>query len=70
MARRWLVYQAPRGQLASTVLVITVPLLLLAILGLLSGSVDLGTPERTGLTVIWVVGLAWVWVVRWCATKT
>ena len=37
--------------------------MLLAILGLVSGSMDLGTPELTGLTIIWIVGLTWVWVV-------
>jgi hypothetical protein len=53
----------PKGQFASSVLVITVPLLLLAILGVVGGGMGLGTPELIGLTVIWVVGLTWVWVV-------
>jgi hypothetical protein len=63
MFRRWWAYEPPRGQLASSVLVITVPLLLLAILGLVAGGMGLGTPELAGLMLIWVVGLTWVWVV-------
>jgi len=42
--------------LASTVLVFTVPMLLLAIIGLFSGSLGIGTPELTLLWVIWIVG--------------
>jgi len=49
------------SKLASTVLVFTVPMLLLAIIGLFSGSFGIGTPELTLLWVIWIVGLTWVW---------
>jgi positive regulator of sigma E activity len=40
------------------------PLLLLIMIGLLTGSLDLGTPELTLLMVIWCVGIPWV-IVRW-----
>lgn len=46
---------------ASTVLVVTVPMLLLAVIGLFSGSLALGTVEITLLMVIWAAGLIWVW---------
>jgi len=52
------------SKLASTVLVFTVPLLLLAIMGLFSGSLGIGTVEISLLWVIWMVGLAWVWCPR------
>jgi hypothetical protein len=63
MFRRWLAYQPPKHQFTSSVLVIVVPLLLVAILGLVGGSMDLGTPELYALTLIWFVGLTWIWVV-------
>jgi hypothetical protein len=63
MFRRWLAYEPPKGQFSSSVLVVLVPVLLLAIIGLAGGSMDLGTPELMLLTIIWVVGLTWVWVV-------
>jgi hypothetical protein len=50
-----------RGKVASTVLVFTVPMLLLAIIGALGGSFGIGTPEIVLLWVIWIVGLIWVW---------
>ena len=49
------------GKVTSTVLVLTVPMLLLAIIGLLGGSFAIGTPELGLLWVIWIVGLVWVW---------
>ena len=49
------------GKVTSTVLVLTVPLLLLAIIGLLGGGFGIGTPELGLLLVIWIVGLVWVW---------
>jgi hypothetical protein len=49
------------SKLASTVLVFTVPMLLLAIIGLFGGSFGIGMVELTLLWVIWLVGLAWVW---------
>ncbi len=49
------------SKLALTVLVFTVPVLLLAIIGLFSGSFVMGGVEITLLWVIWLVGLAWVW---------
>lgn len=49
------------SKLASTVLVFVVPWLLLAIVGIFSGSEDVGTPEILLLEVIWAMGLAWVW---------
>ena len=55
------VKKALGSKLASTVLVFTVPMLLLAIIGLFSGSFGIGTVEISLLWVIWVVGLAWVW---------
>ena len=64
MFRRWMAYEPPKGQFASSVLVILAPLAVLALLALVSGgSGSLGTPELVGLTLIWVVGLTWVWVV-------
>jgi hypothetical protein len=48
-------------KLSSTVLVFTVPVLLLAIIGAVAGSFGIGTVELSLLVVIWVVGLAWVW---------
>jgi hypothetical protein len=48
------------SQLASTVMVILVLHLLLAVIGLLTGSNSVGTPELVLLTVVWVVGLLWV----------
>ena len=54
--------ERPRGRFASSVLVITVPILLMALLALLTGgSGDLGTPELSLLALIWVIGLLWVW---------
>jgi hypothetical protein len=50
-----------RSKVASTVLVFTVPMLLLAIIGALGGSFGIGTPEIVLLWVIWIVGLIWVW---------
>ncbi len=49
------------SRLASTVLVFTVPLLLMAILGLFSGSFGIGMVEIGLLWVIWAIGLIWVW---------
>jgi hypothetical protein len=49
------------SKVVSTVLVFTVPQLLLAIIGVFTGSFDLGTPEILMLEVCWVVGLVWVW---------
>ena len=46
------------SKLASTVLVFTVPVLLLVIIGLLSGSLAFGVVEITLLWAIWLVGLA------------
>src|SRR4051812_2489165 len=53
--------ERPRGRFASSVLVITVPVLLLAVLGLITGGLGVGTPELTLLMLIWVIGLLWVW---------
>ena len=54
-----------RSKLGSTVLVFLVPILLLAILGLLiGGGSGIGSVEITLLLVIWAVGLAWVWMPR------
>jgi hypothetical protein len=50
-----------RSKLASTVLVVTVPMLLLAIIGALGGSFAIGIPEIALLWVIWIVGLIWFW---------
>ena len=64
MFRRWMAYQPPKGQFGWTVLVFLTPVLLLALLALVTGgSGDLGTPELAILTLIWVVGLSFVWVV-------
>jgi uncharacterized membrane protein len=52
------------SKLASTVLVFTVPLLLLAIIGMLGGGLGIGTVELALLLVIWIVGLVWVWSPR------
>jgi len=41
--------------------VFTVPMLLLAIIGLFGGSFAIGTVEISLLWVIWMLGLAWVW---------
>lgn len=49
------------SKMTSTILVITVPVLLLAIIGLFSGSFGIGLPELILLWVIWMVGLLWVW---------
>jgi hypothetical protein len=49
------------SKLASTVLVFTVPILLLALIGVLGGSFAIGTPEIALLWVIWIIGLIWVW---------
>ena len=49
------------NRITSSVLVILVPILLLAVIGLATGSLALGTPELLLLTVIWIVGLVWVW---------
>ncbi len=57
------------SKLASTVLVFTVPILLLAIIGLFTGSFDIGTPEIALLSVIWIVGLIWVWRPRRAAVS-
>jgi hypothetical protein len=54
--------ERPRGRFASSVLVITVPLLLLALIGLVTGSNgDIGTLEIGLLALVWLVGLLWVW---------
>ena len=50
-----------RSKLASTVLVVTVPILLLAIIGVFGGSFAIGIPEIALLWVIWIVGLIRVW---------
>jgi hypothetical protein len=50
-----------RRRLASTVLVLAVPILLLAIVAALGGSFAIGLPEIALLWVIWIVGLSWVW---------
>jgi len=42
-------------------LVVTVPMLLLAIIGALGGSFAIGIPEIALLWVIWIVGLIWFW---------
>ncbi len=53
------------SSIASRVLVFLVPILLLAILGLLIGGCSgIGSVEITLLLVIWAVGLAWVWMPR------
>ena len=49
------------SKLASTALVILVPVLLLAIVGLFSGGAGIGVVELILLLAIWVVGLTWVW---------
>jgi hypothetical protein len=53
--------RALRSKVASSVLVLTVPILLLAIIGVLGGSFAIGLPEIALLWVIWIVGLIWVW---------
>ena len=53
------------SKLGSSVLVITVPWLLLVVLGLFTGSFDLGTPELLLIQLVWLVGLVWVWRPRW-----
>jgi Flp pilus assembly protein TadB len=50
-----------RSKVASTVLVFTVPILLLAIIGVLGGSLLIGIPELALIGVVWIVGLVWVW---------
>jgi positive regulator of sigma E activity len=45
----------------SSVLVIAVPLLVLVLVGLVTGSLDLGTVEMTILMVVWLAGLGWIW---------
>lgn len=52
------------NRLASTVLVFTVPILLLAIIGMLGGGSGIGTVELALLLVIWILGLIWVWAPR------
>jgi hypothetical protein len=49
------------SKLSSTVLVFTVPVLLLAISAAVGGSFGIGLVELSLLVAIWVVGLAWVW---------
>jgi hypothetical protein len=50
-------------KLRDTVLAILIPYLLFALLGLLTGSLDLGTPELTIILLLQILGLLWVWVV-------
>ena len=49
------------SKLASTVLGVIVPILLLAIIGMIGGAVGIGMVELSLLWAIWVVSLAWVW---------
>ena len=49
-----------KSKLSSTVLVILVPLLILAVLGFLLGPA-LGIPELVLLLVVWGVGLWRIW---------
>jgi len=51
------------NRLSTSVLVILAPLLLLALVSLLNGSLDLGGTEEGVVMVTWVLGLVWVWVV-------
>jgi hypothetical protein len=54
--------ERPQRRLSSSVLVITVPIFVLALLAVVTGgSGSLGTPELSILTLIWVIGLMWVW---------
>jgi hypothetical protein len=54
--------ERPRRRISSSVLVITVPIFVLALLALVTGgSGGLGTAEISLLALIWVVGLLWVW---------
>ena len=53
--------RAVGSKLASTVLVFIVPILLLAIIGMIGGAVGIGMVELSLLWAIWMVGLAWVW---------
>ena len=55
------VKRAVGSKLASTVLVFIVPILLLAIIGMIGGAVGIGMVELSLLWAIWMVGLAWVW---------
>jgi hypothetical protein len=48
-------------KLSSTVLVLTVPVLLLAIIAAVGGSFGIGLVELSLLVAIWGIGLAWVW---------
>ncbi|WP_151082034.1 hypothetical protein [Nocardioides cynanchi] len=57
-------YEPPPGQFTSSVLVIVAPLLLFAALARVSGgSGGLGTPELVLRSLIWVIGLTWIWEV-------
>ena len=49
------------GKVASSVLVLTVPLLLLAIIGAFAGTFGIGLPEIALLWLVWAIGLTLVW---------
>ena len=49
------------SKIGSTVLLIAVPQLLLVIIGALGGGFAIGMPELALLSVIWLVGLIWIW---------
>lgn len=50
-----------RSKLASTVLVFAIPLLLLAVMAVFGGLLGFGSAEIGLLSLIWIVGLTWVW---------
>ena len=49
------------SKIGSTVLLFAVPQLLLLIIGILGGGFALGEPELALLSLIWLVGLIWIW---------
>lgn len=49
------------NRLAATVLVILAPMVVLFVLGGMTGAVGLGSPEIAFLNVVWAVGLGCVW---------
>lgn len=51
----------PRGRFASSVLVFLVPLFVMSLLGAVTGSIAVGTPEVVLLWTVWIAGLTWVW---------
>jgi hypothetical protein len=48
-------------RLRDSILVLVVPILALWLLGLATGSEDLGSRSLAVLYVAWAIGLGWVW---------